>query len=81
MERAKAALGSKKPSKEGAITMCQQLFPISDWLVNYKWKANFVSDIVAGFTIAVMHIPQGKQSTVKNPALQMLFYQTFAIKK
>lgn len=35
------------------------LFPALIWLPKYEWKENIVSDIVAGFTVAIMHIPQG----------------------
>lgn len=34
--------------------------PILSWLPNYNWKTNFINDLVAGFTVAVMHIPQVK---------------------
>ncbi|TRY70415.1 hypothetical protein TCAL_17317 [Tigriopus californicus] len=33
--------------------------PITDWLFNYNVKADLVSDIITGITIAIMHIPQG----------------------
>lgn len=35
------------------------LFPILSWLPNYGWKTDLLSDAVSGFTVAVMHIPQG----------------------
>ncbi|KDR19089.1 prestin-like isoform X2 [Zootermopsis nevadensis] len=35
------------------------LFPVFLWLPKYDWKGNIVSDIVSGFTVAIMHIPQG----------------------
>lgn len=35
------------------------LFPILDWLPKYEWKKNIINDIVSGFTVAIMHIPQG----------------------
>ena len=35
------------------------LFPILVWLPKYNWKADFLSDFVAGFTVAIMHLPQG----------------------
>jgi hypothetical protein len=34
--------------------------PVVGWLRHYKWKKDIVADIVAGFTVAIMHIPQGK---------------------
>lgn len=34
--------------------------PAIDWLfVNYKWSDDFFKDFVAGFTVAVLNIPQG----------------------
>lgn len=35
------------------------IFPISDWFFKYSWKKDFVSDIISGITVAIMHIPQG----------------------
>lgn len=36
-----------------------RLFPILQWLPNYNWRKDFVFDAAGGFTVAVMHIPQG----------------------
>ncbi|XP_071452003.1 prestin [Hetaerina americana] len=33
--------------------------PVLTWLPRYNWKEDFVSDIISGSTVAVMHIPQG----------------------
>ncbi|RZC42192.1 solute carrier family 26 member 10 [Asbolus verrucosus] len=33
--------------------------PILEWLGHYKWKRHFVADLISGFTVAIMHIPQG----------------------
>ncbi|XP_076265513.1 prestin-like isoform X2 [Rhynchophorus ferrugineus] len=35
------------------------LFPIFDWLGKYNWKKDLVPDCISGFTVAIMHIPQG----------------------
>ena len=35
------------------------LLPLLTWLPAYRWKENIVSDLVAGLTVAIMHIPQG----------------------
>ena len=37
-----------------------QYLPFTDWLFNYNIKNDLVADIVAGITIAIMNIPQGK---------------------
>lgn len=36
------------------------LFPIVQSLRNYNMKTDFIKDLLAGITIAVFHIPQGK---------------------
>ena len=35
--------------------------PILDWLPKYNWSEWLMGDVIAGLTIAIMHIPQGKQ--------------------
>jgi len=35
------------------------LVPIIGWLPKYSFRQDIVSDIVSGFTVAIMHIPQG----------------------
>ncbi|KAL7290383.1 hypothetical protein TKK_0016074 [Trichogramma kaykai] len=41
-------------------TSCfRRTVPIFDWLPRYKWKKDLYGDIIAGVTVAVMHIPQG----------------------
>ncbi|XP_021939110.1 solute carrier family 26 member 10 isoform X2 [Zootermopsis nevadensis] len=37
----------------------QNLIPITQWLPHYKWRNDFVGDLISGITVAVMHIPQG----------------------
>ena len=37
-----------------------RIVPIIQWLPKYKWKQDFINDLMAGFTVAVMHVPQGK---------------------
>jgi MFS superfamily sulfate permease-like transporter len=34
------------------------LFPILVWLPAYQWRTDLGADLVAGVTVAVMHIPQ-----------------------
>ncbi|CAL8078988.1 unnamed protein product [Orchesella dallaii] len=41
------------------IRWLKRTFPILDWLPNYKWREDTPQDLIAGFTVAVMHIPQG----------------------
>lgn len=35
------------------------IFPIFSWLSQYNIKRDLISDIISGFTVGVMHIPQG----------------------
>ena len=37
-----------------------RIFPITKWLFEYKFPEFFIRDIIAGFTIGLMLIPQGK---------------------
>ncbi|PSN53077.1 hypothetical protein C0J52_09156 [Blattella germanica] len=46
------------------LEFLQNRLPITKWLVHYKWKTDLVSDVVAGITVAVMHIPQGTFAVV-----------------
>lgn len=41
--------------KEGLFS----LFPITDWLYNYRWKSDTFPDLISGATVAIMHIPHG----------------------
>ena len=43
-----------------------RVFPICDWLfLNYKWRSDLLADIIAGLTVAIMHIPQGEKDKQK----------------
>ncbi|XP_060524163.1 prestin-like isoform X2 [Cylas formicarius] len=35
------------------------VFPVFEWIFKYNWKKDIAPDIIAGFTVAIMHIPQG----------------------
>lgn len=45
-------------AKEIVTNFC----PVFQWLPNYPVKKYLMSDIVSGFTVAIMHIPQGEYS-------------------
>ena len=42
-----------------SLSFLQSLIPALTWLPGYQWKRNGISDLVSGFTVAIMHIPQG----------------------
>ena len=49
-----------KPIKNTNCKRCiRNILPISCWLRKYKWQSDFIFDIIAGITVAIMHIPQG----------------------
>lgn len=50
---------SKRCRSIKPITLLKKSIPLIDWLSSYNWKKNILGDIIAGITIAVMHIPQG----------------------
>lgn len=41
------------------IHVILNLIPVLRWLPKYSLKNDLLGDISAGFTVAVMHIPQG----------------------
>lgn len=41
------------------LTVVHSLVPITDWLPKYEFRNHLVGDLISGFTVAVMHIPQG----------------------
>lgn len=41
------------------INLLISFFPIVSWLRKYSIKDNLFNDIIAGFTISILHIPQG----------------------
>lgn len=45
---------------EVGLGFIKGVLPIIDWLPQYNWKAEFTPDVIAGVTVAIMHISQGK---------------------
>lgn len=45
-------------SWSSVLTYLVSLFPILTWLPRYPWHDKLASDLVAGLTVAIMHIPQ-----------------------
>lgn len=50
---------SKRCRSIKPVALLKKTIPLVDWLSSYDWKSNILGDIVAGITVAVMHIPQG----------------------
>lgn len=48
-----------KPSNFSFVQCLLSVFPILQWLPKYSLKRDLMADIVAGCTVAIMHIPQG----------------------
>lgn len=53
---------SHKKKKLTWSQMILSIFPMFQWLPKYKWHTDLFHDIVSGFTVGIMHIPQGKNS-------------------
>lgn len=59
-ERPSLLDGTKKSLKEFKCTkLVKDVIPVVGWLPNYSIKNDFLGDLMAGITVAVMHIPQG----------------------
>lgn len=41
------------------LSLLYSLFPILHWLPRYRVREQLVNDVIAGFTVSIMHIPQG----------------------
>jgi hypothetical protein len=41
------------------IRKLRHLAPIITWLPLYKWRENWMPDLISGLTVGVMSIPQG----------------------
>ncbi|CAK9802967.1 Slc26a5 [Anthophora plagiata] len=50
---------SAKCKRIEPMTILKSSVPLIGWLSAYKWRNDILGDIVAGITVAVMHIPQG----------------------
>jgi len=42
--------------------VARKTFPIVDWLPRYDWGNDLPCDVIAGVTVAIMQIPQGKEN-------------------
>lgn len=47
--------------------------PILNWLPKYNWRTDLFKDFIAGFTVAIMHIPQGQFYTFGFTLLVMIY--------
>jgi len=59
-----AALKTFKERNLDDLTLSKwlkQTFPVLDWVPKYDWKVDGPCDLIAGITVGIMHIPQGKQ--------------------
>lgn len=50
---------SMKCRKVKPMTILKNTIPLIGWFSAYNWKTDLLGDIIAGITVAVMHIPQG----------------------
>lgn len=59
-DQVKRKLSRCSCSKRDVRKMMQGFFPILRWLPQYDVKKDLVGDIMAGLTVGVMRLPQGK---------------------
>lgn len=45
------------------INILLNIFPIFSWLRRYNVHSDLLPDIISGCTVAIMHIPQGKNNS------------------
>ncbi|XP_078042909.1 prestin isoform X2 [Augochlora pura] len=50
---------SSRCKKVQPLLALKNSVPLIGWLSKYNWKQDILGDVVAGITVAVMHIPQG----------------------
>ncbi|XP_059476161.1 solute carrier family 26 member 6-like [Neocloeon triangulifer] len=61
----------EKPNKDGLLkrarrgcrvdwaSVARRTVPLAEWLPRYEWTHDLPCDLIAGFTVAVMQVPQG----------------------
>lgn len=47
-------------NKDACVKALKERIPILNWLPRYKLKKWLLGDAVAGFTVGIVHIPQGE---------------------
>ncbi len=49
-------------SQVDCLHLLKKRLPVCSWLPKYKLKKWLLGDIIAGLTVGIVHIPQGKQT-------------------
>lgn len=60
-ERATSFRAHHRCSKKSALNMLLTFLPFINTIRTYKVKKYLVSDLIAGLTVGIMHIPQGNK--------------------
>ena len=55
-----------------ALNFVLDQIPVLRWLPKYNLKENLVGDIMSGFTISVLHLPQVKKNIKMNNKIKKL---------
>lgn len=55
---------SSRYRKFKCLKAVKESIPLIGWLSKYNWKRDILGDVIAGITVAVMHIPQGKKKEI-----------------
>lgn len=50
-------------SQVDCLHLLKKRLPVCSWLPKYKLKKWLLGDIIAGLTVGIVHIPQGKKQT------------------
>lgn len=57
---------SRKCSLKTALNILFGFIPILHWLPKYKIREYLLNDLIGGFTVGIMHVPQGNYISLRS---------------
>lgn len=63
-EKEKTAVCSNPLNNFQPCKMFLSIFPVFSWMSKYDIRKDLISDLISGFTVGVMHIPQGSPTII-----------------